>query len=826
MRIHRLLAFTFLGGLIGLMAHTGLARSHTLDLRDSAKTARQLKTVRLAGETDGFLRSTMLGAGAGMVSGLAVGDRLTLQLYEDICVSLTLTDALDSPLGGAVFLAQADGERLKTAVVTETPEGLQADILDLKSGFVYSVVSDAERVMVREMNPSAAPKSDTSIPVVSEDSASSLMMNSSQTKSLGASPDLAAAKEETTVDILVAFDLYGAQWANTNHGGVTNFARQAVARMNLALANNELDSLFRFRLVGVSCVKSMATGDMGWILEGWTFSWSSIKSDRERYGADVVALVMDTGSSFGTTGIGYSLEGVSAQEIQAMSDLAYCVVSARAVMMDFTMVHEVGHIMGLGHADRQSVEPGPQSTSYAAGYYFTGNDEVKYHTIMAYNEDDKGEAYVLAPLFSCTNQLWQGVAAGDAMHHNADVLRLTYQGVSAFRASKVKSYENLQFIPESPFVFSQPLPVEIRADHPGVEIYYTTDGSRPSAAQGTLYEVPIVLTKTTTIRAVCVESGKSGSIYEATYFLADFGEALDAPYLKWTTSAAYPWIVQSSDTRTGNLAVQSTDLINWGTASTLSTWVTGPTTLSFTYKIFGYRDIFSVLCSGETIFSVEANETESWQQGKVEIPTGPHEITFSYEIKDKYYKDYFNGVKIDAVKLADPFPYTAPRQPWVSEITKAVRAALTPTFGSESEVVRHISTKSDLDAFNMFALYCGVYSSAAVTDDMKRWAWPSYVFSRILEKPQWFSTEPILRFDSISPLPETTGFKVGVEAPNASGGLKAEALVNYFRAGTDLVTWPIKPVLRQVYTEGNRAILEFEPLASPRLFFKIELDSE
>lgn len=51
----------------------------------------------------------------------------------------------------------------------------------------------------------------------------------------------------------------------------------------------------------------------------------------------------------------------------------------------------------------------------------------------------------------------------------------------------------------------------------GATIYYTTDGSVPSAASGQVYSEPVTLTETTTVKAVAVKDGVSSSVTERTY---------------------------------------------------------------------------------------------------------------------------------------------------------------------------------------------------------------------------------------------------------------------------------------------------------------------
>ena len=112
------------------------------------------------------------------------------------------------------------------------------------------------------------------------------------------------------VDILVAFDTGAAAYAE-EAGGVTNFARNAVMKMNEALANNELTALFKFRLVGVALVDDART-DIDEALDLVCDSygrakgaWKKVQEARETVGADIVCCLVDTGSAYGIAGICY-----------------------------------------------------------------------------------------------------------------------------------------------------------------------------------------------------------------------------------------------------------------------------------------------------------------------------------------------------------------------------------------------------------------------------------------------------------------------------------------------------------------------------------------
>src|SRR5262245_46179579 len=80
---------------------------------------------------------------------------------------------------------------------------------------------------------------------------------------------------------------------------------------------------------------------------------------------------------------------------------------------------------------------------------------------------------------------------------------------------------------------------------------------------------------------------------------ASLTDALDNPTLTWRTSALTPWVAQSVETHDGIDAAQS-GLITHGEESWLETTVTGPTPLSFWWKVsseLGY-DQFQFLIDG------------------------------------------------------------------------------------------------------------------------------------------------------------------------------------------------------------------------------------
>lgn len=633
--------------LLALAAASAVASEIALDLRPRAVRTRGVAAPRATQteEEAGTLRQTVLDAGAASTGSLAVGDVLRLSVYNDVTLSLTLVAREEAPLARASFQAEVSGANWRDAVVTETDAGLLVTVTDPASGLVYAVVSSDDRVTVREIDPHALPVVDGGVRVPELDA----VRDGVPTKRSAASTDQAS----TVVDMLVAYDRPAAAWAKANGGGVTNLAQQCVARMNGALANNGLDAAFRFRLVGVMAVDADGDGNLNDTLDKVTQktgAWAAVSAMRDAVGADVVSTMVDTGSAYGTTGLGWSLTQTTASGMRNFSEHAYNVLSVRAAAQSHVMAHETGHNMGAGHADAQTSSPGPQSFIYSRGFYFTGTDKRAYHTVMAYNNDGYGNSYDPAPLFSDPDNAWAGVPAGDATHDNAQVLARTYAAVAQFRAQKVALSYDVFFSPEGGALFSDSVTVTLTPGKAGLAIRYTTDGSDPTATHGSLYTSPLTLTKTTTIRAATVTDGTTGPVYAATYYKSDLGAALNAPQLVWNTSADYPWTAQATNTYDGTLAVQSAALPKGTVNRTwLSTTVTGPTKMSFRYRAKMWSSAFRVYLDSSVAWQT-ADAVDDWTLVEVDVPTGAHAVKFEYEQHGYYFDPTFCGVWLDDVR--------------------------------------------------------------------------------------------------------------------------------------------------------------------------------
>ncbi len=208
--------------------------------------------------------------------------------------------------------------------------------------------------------------------------------------------------------------------------------------MNQALQNSGISG-HSFRLIHSMTVDYSTSSDGSssispdlTSLRGGAGVFAPVHSARNTYGADLVAMMVDTGSPYGYVGVGYLLGSWAGSP-----NSGFTVNAIRSVNISHTLTHEVGHNLGAHHSKTQTSDPGPNTmldNQYSAGWYFTGTNDVKYHTIMAYNRDGQGNSYVSVPLFSTPERSYQSTLTGHINDgNNSRLIKETIDAVAGYR---------------------------------------------------------------------------------------------------------------------------------------------------------------------------------------------------------------------------------------------------------------------------------------------------------------------------------------------------------------------------------------------------------
>ena len=362
-----------------------------------------------------------------------VGAEVVYAFFPDVAYTVTVSRVEQIAPGTTAIQSVANDGRDITCLSIQSPDGLRLTVRDLGRRRLYQCVSlsggkweyreyDLSKELPRTPHPPIKP------PEEEDKTEATAPFDPAGVGVSGAEP-LATSY----LDIMFVFDTTAQTWAAAN-GGIAAFAADAVARMNIAMQTTGIDCTFRL----AATVNKSYTYDGGglatplYAIRNNEGVFSDVETLRTTYGADLVTLMVDTGSAYGNTGIGFVLSSSSGH-----ASYAYTTCSIRAVNQGHTHTHEIGHNLGCGHATNQASSPGPALFSYSSGYYFTasGND---YHTIMAYNSDGYGGFYDECDYFSTPLKTFgtSGVVVGNSSTaDNARTIRETMSVVSAYRDS-------------------------------------------------------------------------------------------------------------------------------------------------------------------------------------------------------------------------------------------------------------------------------------------------------------------------------------------------------------------------------------------------------
>lgn len=157
----------------------------------------------------------------------------------------------------------------------------------------------------------------------------------------------------------------------------------------------------------------------------WVRTDANVAALRNTHGADLVALITDTGKGY--CGIAYVMRTVDVSFEQYGFS-----VTARGCAGggSLTFPHELGHNMGLEHDPANGASPANASYPYAFGHYVSG----QFRTIMSYSSECTSFCPRIA-YFSNPSVSVGGFATGIAdQRDNARALRNTDSVVAAFRA--------------------------------------------------------------------------------------------------------------------------------------------------------------------------------------------------------------------------------------------------------------------------------------------------------------------------------------------------------------------------------------------------------
>ena len=499
---------------------------------------------------------------------ITVGDVLELALPDGVAFSLDVVSAPPAGIAGQSFIAR-DKHSEVAAIIKPTTNGLRIAIDDFTHArtFTVRIENGVAHCSVRDTIDSTADSCATcgeGLPLPEPTPTTGDIAPKATTAKLrlAAGTPFQLAAQKSIVDILVAFDQGAkAKCVELGFDDMDDFADYAVGKMNTVLANSQLDDQFCYRLAGVVEIDgswSVINNELLLSMRARDGAFAKLSQLRDKCGADTITLLVNR-TSGNTSGIGFEYSGNAGKTIEYFDSMNYAcnVCDINTVYSRYTMSHETGHNMGCGHSNRQGSNSGPGRYSDSCGYHFTDAYNVRRSTVMAYTyTGDDGNYYNPAPYFSAPDisPAEYGCALGvEGVNNNRRTLTLTHADTASLREHVIPYDWDVRFlddngkdIPDGAYFYGS-YNVTLTNENPEAEIYYTLDGSIPTAESfhcGSWTNVYMYLVNgPRTLTACAVVDGKAQSIRSITLHdgLVWAGDANGAGLWLGNDSSVRPW---------------------------------------------------------------------------------------------------------------------------------------------------------------------------------------------------------------------------------------------------------------------------------------------
>lgn len=315
--------------------------------------------------------------------------------------------------------------------------------------------------------------------------------------------------------------------------------------------------------------------------------------------------------------------------------------------------------------------PGGTANSFG---YITDGTAVGGHKFLMFTNQTSGEVAVSVPAPAsgkhwvriCDTGSWaeKYMNSWDPLDTTADnyyaILAAKSYGVGAYSVLILEEVSDAETCASPSIVgtnmFTTSSLITISCETPGASIYYTTDGTEPTASNGTLYSGAFSITATTTVKAVAVKTGYNNSSVASVKFTKNVPTCAN-PVISGTTPFTESTSVTISCSTTGAKIYYTTN----GTIPTTSSSVySSPITLtaSATVKAIAVMsgmensEIVSKLFSLQTVSSKSAVMLQGFTWNSAPRGTG-----WNKENPSPYWGNWYGIMKKNAASIKDTFEY-------------------------------------------------------------------------------------------------------------------------------------------------------------------------
>ncbi len=300
-------------------------------------------------------------------------DTILLSLFSDATYK-TYIDEIEKDINGVVSIrARFVDYPMGYSIITTSPENnslVVVEIPELNEKYIsrvdpltknnYLIEIDKKKAIVLEGGESLIPPSTESVREEFE------------------ADGLTRSTAPANIDIMIVYTPAAKAWSASNEGGINNTIASIMAKSKLVLDNSNVQiGLTLVHSAEVNYTESESSNtDLRRLTNVSDGYLEEVHQWRDQYCADLVVFltkVEDTG------GLGWLLNTE-----RGSPNYGFSISRIQQASWTYTVIHEIGHNMGLHHHNQQTVQPGPGLYPYSSGWRWKGNDNRMYCSVMTY----------------------------------------------------------------------------------------------------------------------------------------------------------------------------------------------------------------------------------------------------------------------------------------------------------------------------------------------------------------------------------------------------------------------------------------------------------
>ena len=246
---------------------------------------------------------------------------------------------------------------------------------------------------------------------------------------------------------------------NWNNLEMNKEIKKTVNNINISFKNSEIHH--RVKLASIERVQrtsnSCPSTHLDYLINDNDKHWDRLHALRDKYKADVVALIVNDPSRCGLSG-----KALNAND-------AFIIIHYECLLENYSLARQLGYLYGAGNHEKQSERFNPNSDPRAYGFWYEDEEDEDYHfsTIMGYTDevlsyrpnDPSYNDFDLIPYWSNPGRTYNGkktnyttVLTGDENHNNAAVINQNAQIVANHLSTIISDYIPFDIVGSNEYV--------------------------------------------------------------------------------------------------------------------------------------------------------------------------------------------------------------------------------------------------------------------------------------------------------------------------------------------------------------------------------------